>query len=157
VVHARYQAVFREAMDYLRPRRDLFDQVFITDRRSMKRHWHTSEAYIYPLAYLPIPPQDFHNAFILEINPPGTIGFHRIARFGDFTFSINPDAMKQFLKAVPTGDILFIARPGEVIGGQVVQSITRPAVAPGQPPQRALELITIDLTRDGIPTLPLHP
>ena len=125
-VQARYQVEFREAMDYLRPRRDRFDHVFISDQRSVSRLWHTSEAYIFPLTYLPIEPQAFHATPKVEVpNPPGAAAFHYIARFGDFTFTINRHALAEYAAAFPAGRILLIARPGEVEGGRVVHQVYR--------------------------------
>jgi len=148
-VQARYQAEFRSAMDYLRPRRDLFDQVFITDRRSISKNWHTSEAYILPAVYLPIEPADFRALPKVEWNPPGGMGFHFMARCGDFTFSINDRALDEYAAAFPSGKILLIARPGEVQGGRVVTTIERPAPADGRSAtgstEPALVLIAADL------------
>jgi len=151
-VQARYQAEFRLAMDYLRPRRDLFDQVFITDRRSMSRNWHTSEAYIFPAVYLPIEPEDFRAMPKVEWNPPGGMGFHFMARCGDFTFSINNRALDEYAAAFPSGRILLIARLGEVEGGRVVATIDRPVPATSQSAagatEPALVLIAADLARE---------
>ncbi len=148
-VRARYQVEFREAMDYLRDRRDLFDHVFISDRRSISRHWHTSEAYVFPLAYLPIEPEAFHAAPKVEVpNPPGVVAFHYIARFGDFTFTIDPDALGEYAAAFPAGRILLLARPGEVEGGRVVHEVHRGGGAEATSSPVALRLMAFDLSRE---------
>ncbi len=145
-VQARYQAEFRAAMDYVRDRRHLFDHIFISDARSVHRHlWHTSEAYIFPLVYLPIEPADFQAMPKVEINPSDQIGFHYVARAGDFTFNISREALEEYGDAFPAARILLIARPGEVEGGQVVQEVFGPAAERGGGPQLCLQLIAFDL------------
>jgi hypothetical protein len=135
----------RLAMDYLRQNRDSFDHVFISDRRSMSRLWHTSEAYIFPLTYLPIAPQEFHAARKTEFNPTDRVAFHFIAQFGDFTFTINEQVLTDYAAAFPTARILLIARPGEVEGGDVVYTIHRPG---DEPPRACLQLISVDLAEE---------
>ena len=148
-VHARYQAEFRPAMDYLRDRRDLFDHVFISDRRSVSEHlWHTSEAYIFPLVYLPIEPVEFQAMPKVETSPPDSIAFHYIARAGDFTFNISRRALTEYAAAFPAGHILLIARPGEVHGGRVVLDVLRPAGTAGADPQPCLQLIAFELVQE---------
>jgi len=148
-VQARYQLEFRQAMDYLRDRRQRFDHVFISDRRSVSQLWHTSEAYIFPLTYLPIEPEEFHAAPKVEVpNPPGVVAFHYIARFGDFTFTIDREALAEYARAFPTGRILLIARPGEVQGGRVVQEIHRAGATPQAGSTPALQLVAVDLSRE---------
>lgn len=149
-VQARYQVEFRLAMDYLRQRRDLFDHVFVSDRRSMSRLWHTSEAYIYPLAYLPVDPAEFHTAPQVEYSPPGQVAFHFIARFGDFTFTINRQALGDYAAAFPEAKILLMARPGEVAGGRVVYALHRPPPPGETEPQPCLLLIAADLGRERV-------
>ena len=66
------------------------------------RSRHTSEAYIFPLTYLPIEPQAFNAAPKVEVpNPPGVAAFHYIARFGDFTCTINRDTLAEYAAASP--------------------------------------------------------
>jgi hypothetical protein len=145
-VQARYQAEFRPAMDYVRERRGLFDHVFISDTRSMSKQWHTSEAYIYPLVYLPIEPADFQAMPKVEVNPTGEAGFHDIRRAGDFTFDLSPEALAEFAAAWPAGRILVMARPGEVTGGRLVGEIARPPEEPGATPRPCLQLLAFDLS-----------
>ncbi|MHC4064274.1 MAG: ArnT family glycosyltransferase [Planctomycetota bacterium] len=145
-VQARYQTEFRQAMDYLRPRGDLFDHVFVSDRRSISRNWHTSEAYVFPLTYLPIEPAEFHALpDKLELSPPDRVAFHFIARFGDFTFAINRQALDEYAASRPNSKILLIARPGEIQGGRVVHELYRPAGGNGSSGQPCLQLIAADL------------
>lgn len=149
-VHARYQAEFRPAMDYLRDRRDLFDHVFISDRCSVSKHlWHTSEAYIFPLVYLPIDPSEFQAMPKVETSPPDDIAFHYVARAGDFTFNISRRALTEYAAAFPAARILLMARPGEVNGGRVVLDVLRPAGAPGAEPQPCLQLIAFELAQES--------
>jgi hypothetical protein len=145
-VQARYQVEFRQATDYLRDRLDQFDHVFVSERRSLSRLWHTSEAYIFPLTYLPIEPEEFHAARIVEVpNPPGVVAFHYVARFGDFTFTINRRALDEYAVAFPNGRILLLARPGEVEGGKVVHEVARPAASAARSAEVCLQLIVFDL------------
>jgi hypothetical protein len=147
-VQARYQAEFRTAMDYLRDRRSLFDHVFISDTRSVRRHlWHTSEAYIFPLVYLPVEPDEFHTMPKVEISPTDRIAFHYVARAGDFTFNISPQALADYQAAMPAGRILLMARPGEVEGGQAVLDIFRPAADSDASSQPCLQLRVFDLAQ----------
>lgn len=154
-VQARYQVEMRVAMDYLRGRRELFDHVFISDRRSMSRFWHTSEAYIFPLVYLPVEPAAFQDMDKLVIDPEPGPGFHYVARAGDFTFTVRSEALSQFLSAFPTARVLLIHRPGEVAGGRLVEEILRPSADPAHPPTACLELRAFDLSRER-PILPVR-
>ncbi len=148
-VHARYQAEFRPAMDYLRDRRDVFDHVFVSDTRSVTEHlWFTSEAYIYPLVYLPIEPADFHIMPKVEVSPPGVAAFHFIARVGDFTFTLDRRAPEEYAAAFPQARVLLLARPGQVEGGQVVGKIHRPDREPDAPREVCLQLVSFDLGRE---------
>lgn len=144
-VQARYQVEFRLAMDYLRQRRDAFDHVFVSDVRSMSRDWHTSEAYIFPLVYLPIEPADFQKARKDEFSPPDRIGFHYIAHFGDFTFTINRQLLSDYAVVFGGGKVLLMARPGEVLGGRLEYAVNRPPAAGQQSPVPCLELRVADL------------
>lgn len=78
-------------------------------------------------------------------NPPGVVAFHYIARFGDFTFTIDRDALAQYSAEFPTSRILLIARPGEVEGGRVVQELYRPGRPAGSTSLPTLQLVVIDL------------
>ena len=87
---------------------------------------------------------------VIEINPPERVGFHRIARAGDFTFAIDADAIGQYRAAFPSGQILLIARPGEVRGGRVLYRIQRAGVGGDPPGPSCLELWAVDLARDPL-------
>ena len=151
-VQARYQVEMRLAMDYVREHRAAFDHVFVSDRRSMSRLWHTSEAYIFPLVYLPIEPADFQAARKTEFNAPGQVAFHFIAQFGDFTFMVSQQVLADYAAAFPAAKVLLMVRPGEVRGGRVVYVIHRPA---DPVPVPCLELIAADLGR-GLPDVVLQ-
>jgi len=122
-VYSRYQEDLCDALRAIRPIVNDFDHVFISDQIDRERDWFSGEAYILALLVLPVPPDDFHawQKSVSYVRPED--GFHCVESFGPFTMTTRTEALQAFFLASPTASALLIARPGEISGGRLLETI----------------------------------
>lgn len=122
-VLAMYQDDLCDAIRDIRPIRDDYDRVFISDQRDFDRYWHSAEAYIVTLLVLPVAPEDFHRwPKSVRYERPSD-GFHRIDSFGPFVMTTRPEVLDESFQKHPGQSSLIVTRPGQIRGGALRKTV----------------------------------
>jgi 4-amino-4-deoxy-L-arabinose transferase-like glycosyltransferase len=122
-VRAYYQDDLLRAMRRIRPMVDDFDRVFVSDQRGLEERWYSGEPYVIALLGLAYSPAEFHaDAKVIDYERP-TDGFHRVTSFGSVTLTTRRDGLDAFFADFQGQSALFLVRPGELQGGELVDTI----------------------------------
>lgn len=119
-----YQQDLCDALKAVRPMIKDYDRVHISDQRDRDRNWFSGEAYIIAALVLPVEPADFHGWPKSVFYERPADGFHRVDSFGPFVMTTRTDVLGQYFASNPQQSALIIARPGEIHGGTLVETIT---------------------------------
>lgn len=122
-VAALYQRDLRDALRAVRPIVRDFDRIHISIETDRDKRWYSGEPYILVLLTLPVEPADFHRWSKSVVYDRPTDGFHRVESFGPFVMSTSPEVLDRYFREFPNDRVLVIARPGEIRGGRLIETI----------------------------------
>ncbi|MFH0980708.1 MAG: glycosyltransferase family 39 protein, partial [Planctomycetota bacterium] len=120
-----WQADLEQALLSIRECWRNYDRVFISDHKDYApdRLWMSDFPYIYVLVFLRIEPAEFHAWEKRVVYDPPTAPWHQVEGMGPFTLSTIPAVLDEFFQNHPDQRVLFVARPGDIHGGRLLDTV----------------------------------